>query len=171
MCVFGSRQTQPLQAWWPVCQHDFTAKDDRDPSQNSAMRGRVDGVHRPGAQTGDGTIGGLDGIQLVCQTDHILYDFKPPPIQTHLEKPARGKEHNNGFSYRGDVRAWKRDPCFSRWLKLVGWRDNTVTQEQYGDTGEMEHLKETTAGRGSKEHLRLLAQQCRYIVHVNNHIF
>lgn len=144
MCLGWDRHSHSRHGWL-VCQHDFTAKDDRDPSQNSAIRGRR-GAHRPGAQTGDGTIGGLDGTQLVCQTDRILYDLKPPPIQTHLEKARPGKEHNNWFSCRNDVKAWKRDPCFSRWLKLVGRRDNTVTQEQCSGTGEMEHLTKRNCG-------------------------
>lgn len=56
------------------------AKDDRDPSQNTPRHGWLEvqkgegGVADPGARTGDGTSGGLDGIQLGCYTDCTLYD-------------------------------------------------------------------------------------------------
>lgn len=68
-----------------MCQHDFAAKDDRDPSQNIGMAGQKHKDGRRGGQdkgprTGDGTSGGLDGTQLVCSTDRILYDLTPHPF-------------------------------------------------------------------------------------------
>lgn len=85
---------------WLVCQHDLAARDDRDPSQNSAMAGQEHPEERgegwtggPGQGTGPvvawHTAGLLDRLYTVW--------FKPPPIQPRLEEPAWAKSTITGF--------------------------------------------------------------------------
>lgn len=81
-----------------MCQHDLAARDDRDPSQNSATAGEEG---REGDRQG-GPDRGWDQWWLGWHTAGLLdrlYSvlFKPPPIQFHLEKPAWAKSTITGF--------------------------------------------------------------------------
>lgn len=87
-----------------MCQHDLAARDDRDPSQNSATAGQQHrggregaGGGQTGARAGDGTSGGLDGIQLMCWTDCTLYDLNLHPIQPLLEEHGWQSSTITGF--------------------------------------------------------------------------
>lgn len=125
MCLGRDRDSLSRHGWL-VCQHDLAARDDRDPSQNSAMAGKE---HRGGGRRTDngGPGRGWDQWWLGWHTAGLLDRlhtvwFKPPA--TFRE----AKSTITWFSCWGDVRAWKKDPGFSRWPKLAVWLERQCPQ-------------------------------------------